>query len=149
MKFCLITVSFLLSLNFLSSNKHFLRNQAQINTNRPLDVRQIMMMKSSKKENFFPAFSYFMQEDVSRNSYKYLSYNDINRSFEEMAQNYPKLIEVYTAQKRFNLPHPIGNCGSVECSNLIVELGNKSLFNKETSQVRLNNSDLHQRVASW
>jgi hypothetical protein len=74
------------------------------------DNRQVQMILNNKKESFFPK----KRNTVSKFNfnYFYLSYNNILETFESLVNKYPKLITTYTAQGKYGLPYPVGDCDS-------------------------------------
>ena len=78
------------------------------------------------------------KKKVNYFQYEYYEYNDIAESLKDMAEKYPDLVKLETAQKRFNLPHPGGDCSHKgdKCEHFIVTLTNHKKDNKNKPQVR-------------
>jgi|LauGreDrversion4_2_1035121.scaffolds.fasta_scaffold114554_4 hypothetical protein len=74
------------------------------------DNRQVQMILNNKKERFFQQKN--KSESKFHFNYFYLSYTSILETFENLVNKYPKLITTYTAQSKYGLPHPIGDCDS-------------------------------------
>ncbi len=74
------------------------------------DNRQVQMILNNKKGRFF---QHKRKSETKFNfNYFYLSYTSILETFQNLVNKYPKLITTYTAQAKFGLPYPIGDCDS-------------------------------------
>lgn len=74
------------------------------------DSRQISLIKNLKSEDFFQN-SHLKGKETDNLNYKYLPYIKIHDLFDSLSQKYPKLILTYTAQEKYKLPNPVGDCG--------------------------------------
>lgn len=81
----------------------------------------------------------------SGNSFGYLSYGDIVLRLRQLQEQYPKLLEVYTTQQRFNL-RSAGECevaGQKQpCYVYVMRLGNQAKISASTPEVFLS-GELH------
>ena len=67
--------------------------------------------------------------------YKYLEYADIVARLNQLKDEYPDLVEVYTAQERFGL-NSVGNCGSTgACMVHVLEIRNPVTADEHTPEV--------------
>ena len=85
------------------------------------------------------------------NKYTYLSYNKIVTRLQELAQKYPNICQVYTAQDLYQLPNAgecksdkakattakedVNNKDTDKCKQYIVEVGNFNKLDKSAPQV--------------
>jgi hypothetical protein len=104
----ILLFNFALNLKIIDQEKQF--KIRQYLRYHPQDIRQINMIANNKKDDFF-LMNYFNGHQRSTNNYKYKSYLEILEHFQSLSIKYPQLVTIYTAQEKFHLPNPVGDCG--------------------------------------
>lgn len=105
---CFYFFEFFPSLRFYNNKK--IQKINRYLTFHDYDNRQVKMILNNDKETFFK------NKKVSNSqfyfNYQFLTYSNIHETFENLSLKYPKLISTYTAQDKYGIPHPVGDCDS-------------------------------------
>lgn len=124
------------------NNKKVLKNSEnddEINFNERCGKRSLLKRKvnTNNLHHFSNLHGKTQHEYIQ---YRYKEYNEIVDRLFELAQQYPDLVKVNTAQKLYNLPHPGGYCNydkKTPCEHYVVFLSNHKIDKKNKYSILL------------